>query len=277
MKNGKASTDLGLARKLTQDAFSLDNHLQLWVLADGMGGHAGGEVASNIAIEAIPEFVQTHLSAVGSQHVSADQLESLLRQAIESANKAIRKAAAANERLKGMGTTIVAVAITHNPTGYQVIVGHVGDSRAYLIRHGTLSLWTIDHSLVEERLALNLITPEQARKHPLRHVLTKALGIDHQASPTIQTFSLEASDQILLCSDGLTKMLTDQEIQLHVTQDAPSTLSGKPSAGISSLEHWESICRTLMTSANRAGGEDNTTVVLIGLNASPNENRIRKN
>lgn len=247
---GTGLTDIGLVRKLNQDAFSLDNTLQLWVLADGMGGHAGGEVASQIAVDTIPDVVRTHLSTETSPYLQPDKLESLLGQALESANQTIRKKAEENERLKGMGTTIVVVAITRSPTGHQASVAHAGDSRAYLFRQGTLSLWTKDHTLMEERLALNLITPEQVRTHPLRHVLTKALGIEPQAQPTIQTYSLNPSDLILLCSDGLTKMLTDQEIQALVGQEAP---------------HAEAICRTLVATANQLGGEDNTTVVIIGL------------
>jgi len=247
---GVGLTDIGLVRKLNQDAFSLDNTLQLWVLADGMGGHAGGEVASRIAVETIPHVVRTQLFTETSPYVQPDQLESLLCQALESANQTIRKEAAEDERLKGMGTTIVVVAITHTPTGHQASVAHVGDSRAYLFRRGRLSLWTKDHTLMEERLALNLITPEQVRTHPLRHVLTKALGIEPQAQPTIHTYPIDPSDLILLCSDGLTKMLTDQEIQTIVGQESP---------------HAETICRTLVATANRLGGEDNTTVVLIGL------------
>lgn len=247
---GTGLTDIGLVRKLNQDAFSLDNTLQLWVLADGMGGHAGGEVASQIAVDTIPDVVRTHLSTETSPYLQPDKLESLLGQALESANQTIRKKAEEDERLKGMGTTIVVVAITRSPTGHQASVAHAGDSRAYLFRQGTLSLWTKDHTLMEERLALNLITPEQVRTHPLRHVLTKALGIEPQTQPTIQTYSLNPSDLILLCSDGLTKMLTDQEIQALVGQEAP---------------HAEAICRTLVATANQLGGEDNTTVVIIGL------------
>ena len=247
---GVGLTDIGLVRKLNQDAFSLDNTLQLWVLADGMGGHAGGEVASQIAVETIPHVIRTQLSTETSPYVQPDQLESLLCQALESANQTIRKEAAEDERLKGMGTTIVVVAITRSPTGYQASVAHAGDSRAYLFRQGTLSLWTKDHTLMEERLALNLITPEEVRTHPLRHVLTKALGIEPQAQPTIHTYPIDPSDLILLCSDGLTKMLTDQEIQTIVGQEAP---------------HPEAICRKLVATANRLGGEDNTTVMLIGL------------
>ncbi|MEO8325315.1 MAG: Stp1/IreP family PP2C-type Ser/Thr phosphatase [Nitrospirota bacterium] len=247
---GIGLTDIGLVRKLNQDAFSIDNPLQLWVLADGMGGHAGGELASQIAVKTIPDVIRTQLGTEPSPCVQPEKLESLLGQGLESANQSIRKEAAEQERLKGMGTTIVVVAISRSPTGFQASVAHAGDSRAYLFRQGSLSLWTKDHTLMEERLALNLITPEQVRTHPLRHVLTKALGIDSEAQPTVQTYPLAPSDLILLCSDGLTKMLTDQEIQTIVGQEAP---------------HAEAICRTLVATANQLGGEDNTTVVLIRL------------
>jgi protein phosphatase len=247
-------TDIGLIRKLNQDAFSLDNDLQLWVLADGMGGHVGGEIASQIAVETIPQAVRSQLSSKASPDLDLDRLQTIICQAIESANLAIREEATRNERLQGMGTTIVVVAVFSIMSDPRAIVAHAGDSRAYVFRRDRLSLWTKDHTLMEERLALNLITPEQVRTHPLRHVLTKALGIDPQAYPTIQTFPLEPSDLILLCSDGLTKMLTDQEIQTIMKQGAPQA---------------ESICRTLVTTANRLGGEDNTTVVLIGLDTGP--------
>lgn len=247
---GVGLTDLGLVRKLNQDAFSLDNTLQLWVLADGMGGHAGGEVASQIAVKSIPDVVRTQLSTETALYAQPDKLESLLGQALESANQRIRKAAAEDDSLKGMGTTIIVVAITRSSIGYQASVAHAGDSRAYLFRQGTLTLWTKDHTLMEERLALNLITEQQVRTHPLRHILTKALGIEPEPRPTIRTYPLEPSDLILMCSDGLTKMLTDQEIQTIIGQEAPQA---------------EAICRTLVDTANRLGGEDNTTVVLIGL------------
>ena len=184
--------------------------------------------------------------------VQPDRFESIVSEAIEVANQSIRKEATQNETLNGMGTTIVVVALTRTLIGHQAIVAHAGDSRAYLFRHRTLSLWTKDHSVVEERLALNLITPEQVRTHPLRHVVTKALGIEPQVHPTIHTYPLETADLILLCSDGLTKMLTDQEIQTVVMQEAP---------------HLESICHTLVSTANRLGGEDNTTVLVIGMNS----------
>ena len=129
------------------------------------------------------------------------------------------------------------------------MIAHSGDSRAYVFRNGILDLWTRDHTLMEERLALKLITPEQVRTHPLRHVLTKALGIDPEVLPTVQTFSLESTDLLLLCSDGLTKMLTDPEIQTLMIKDVPSP---------------DRIPNSLVATANRLGGEDNTTVVVIG-------------
>jgi PPM family protein phosphatase len=247
---GIGLTDIGLVRKQNQDAFSLDNTFGLWMVADGMGGSAGGEVASQIAVETIAHVVRTQLASEPSQDVQPDRFESILHQALETANQAIRQKAAQTTHLRGMGTTIVVVAITRISTGYQAVVAHVGDSRAYLFRHRTLSLLTKDHSLVEERLALHLITPEQVRTHPLRHVLTKALGIEPQVSPTIHTFPLESSDLILLCSDGLTKMLTDQDIHTLVVQEG---------------RHFQSLVQSLVTTANRFGGEDNTTVVVIGL------------
>jgi protein phosphatase len=246
---GVGLTDIGRVRKLNQDAFSLDNVRQLWVLADGMGGHAGGEIASQIAVDTIPQEFQRQMAAEPSPSPPAATVETLLAQTIETANQRIREQASQNTEIKGMGTTIVAVVITQTHDTSQAVIAHSGDSRAYALRNGRLDLWTRDHTLMEERLALNLITPEQMRTHPLRHVLTKALGIEPQALPTVQTYPLESADLLLLCSDGLTKMLTDLEIQTLVLKEAPNL---------------DRITNTLVATANRLGGEDNTTVVVIG-------------
>jgi len=246
---GVGLTDIGRVRKINQDAFSLDNQHQLWVLADGMGGHAGGEIASQIAVETIPEYFKSQLNKTSSNPLPAETLETILAQAIESTNQRIREQANQNAAIKDMGTTIVVVAITRTHQTSQAVIAHIGDSRAYVLRNECLSLWTRDHSLMEERLALNLITPEQMRTHPLRHVLTKALGIDPQALPTVKTYSLEPTDLLLLCSDGLTKMLPDPEIQTLMKREAPNP---------------DRIRNTLVDTANRLGGEDNTTVVVIG-------------
>ena len=246
---GVGLTDIGRVRQLNQDAYSLDNDHQLWVLADGMGGHAGGEIASQIAVDTIPQEFQRLLADELSTSPTAALIETLLTQTIETANQRIREQGSQNAEIKGMGTTIVAVAIPPTHDTSQAVIAHSGDSRAYVLRNGSLDLWTRDHTLMEERLALNLITPEQVRTHPLRHVLTKALGIDPQAFPTVQTYSLESTDLLLLCSDGLTKMLDDQEIQTLILQESPNL---------------DRITNTLVSAANRLGGEDNTTVVVIG-------------
>ncbi len=246
---GTGLTDVGRVRRINQDAFSLENDLQLWVLADGMGGHAGGEIASQIAVQIIPDYFKTQQGGKTSNPFPSARLETILIEALETANQRILEHASQNPDCKGMGTTIVAVAMTSTADQSQAVIAHTGDSRAYVLRNKELFLWTRDHTLMEERLALNLITSEQVRTHPLRHVLTKALGIDLQAHPTVQTYSLEPTDLLLLCSDGLTKMLTDLEIQ---------TLMLTQTSNIEQIKH------TLVETANRLGGEDNTTVVLIG-------------
>ena len=250
---GVGLSEIGRVRKLNQDAFALDNPHQLWVLADGMGGHAGGEIASKIAVERIPQFFRAYLESEISSPPTSATLEKVIELAIEDANQAIRTEANNNALLQGMGTTIVVVGITSTSTGYQAVLGHAGDSRVYVLRKGALSPWTKDHTLMEERLALNLMTPEQVATHPLRHVLTKALGIDPETHATIHTHALESTDLLLLCSDGLTKMMRDQEIETIMAKEAP---------------HLKQMGTSLVTTANRLGGEDNTTVVVIGLDES---------
>ncbi len=246
---GAGLTDIGRVRKMNQDAFSVTNEHQLWVLADGMGGHAGGEVAAQIAVDTIPEYIRNKVRSNPSDPITAPALEKLLIEALEWANTLIREKASHNSEIKGMGTTVVAVAMTRDADQHQAVIAHAGDSRAYAFRDQILSLWTKDHSLMEERLDLKLITPEQVKTHPLRHVVTRGLGIETQALPTVKTYSLEPSDLLLLCSDGLTKMLSDPEIENLMKREA---------------SNLEQMTHTFVKTANRLGGEDNTTVVVIG-------------
>lgn len=247
--SGFGLTDIGKVRKVNQDAFAVRDDLQLWVLADGMGGHAGGEVASRIAVETITQYVATHVPSPYSGGEHQHRHEQHLIQALEFANQAIQEEAQNNIGIQGMGTTVVAVRIIPSPSGDQAIVAHAGDSRVYLFRENRLTLWTRDHTLMEERLELKLITPEQVRTHPLRHVLTKGLGIEAEVLPTVTTYPLLPQDTLLLCSDGLTKMLTDEEIQGSLLKTRiPS----------------QHLCETFIMNANRLGGEDNTTVIVVG-------------
>lgn len=253
---GVGHTDIGRVRSLNQDAFVLDQDAHLWVVADGMGGHAGGEVASRIAIESIPTIFRECLSSLPEENSPPKRTAQALERAIHHTNQAIRAEAEDKADLKGMGTTVVALAITEDTEGCLAIIGHAGDSRAYVFREGSLHLLTQDHTLLEERLALNLITRDQIRTHPLRHILTKGLGIDSEVHPTIQEYPLTSQDLLVLCSDGLTKMLEDTEIQNMMVKEH---------------RHPSQLPQKLIDTANRLGGEDNTTVVIIGKGLSPME------
>ena len=247
--HGMGLSDIGLVRQSNQDAFAVHNHLGLWVIADGMGGHAGGDVASRIAVETITNFFEVLARDRWSASDEQDPapIEALLHEAIISSNQAIRLAAGRDRKLAGMGTTVVILLIAQGPSPCATIA-HVGDSRAYLWRDKSLSQLTRDHSAVEEYVRHGLITREQAVAHPHRHILSRALGIDARVLPDISMHRLAPDDLVLLCTDGLTKMLDDSQIAHLLLQ-----------AGSAS----EAICRRLLEEANARGGMDNTTVVVI--------------
>lgn len=239
--HGVGLTDQGLVRFSNQDAFAVVNECNVWIIADGMGGLAGGDIASHMAIDSIVKTIQDKQAPI-------PEPSSFFNQAIRSANDAIQSYSATHSHLSGMGTTIVVIHISEAPE-YQATISHVGDSRAYLIRDQSLTQLTQDHSLVEERIREGLLTKEQAEHHPLRHILTQAVGPDPTVTPDSSTLHLMPGDGILLCTDGLTKMLTDSQI-LQIVQQTGDSL--------------EAVCRALVDEANRQGGEDNVTVVLIG-------------
>jgi serine/threonine protein phosphatase PrpC len=256
-------TDIGRVRQSNQDHFEmLDTH-GCWIIADGMGGHAGGGVASRVAVEAIAASVRT-LDDESDNQGEAERLqhrrELSVTTAIVAGHTAIRAAATRNASLAGMGTTIVVLRLYASPArptspgpipAVEAVVGHVGDSRAYLFRSGTLRQLTLDHSLVEDYQRRGLLSAEQARNHPLRHVLSRALGPDQDVRPDCSTVSLLTGDRVLLCTDGLTKMLKDRDITECLT------LSVSP----------DQTCERLIRSANDQGGEDNTTVVVVEVTA----------
>lgn len=246
---GEGLTDIGRVRLKNQDAFGLHNDLALWIIADGMGGCAGGEIASQIAVEETARYFQKQCAAVPKTRKGAPDYRAILTESIEAANQAIRDYVRQCREYTGMGTTAVAVHILDNSPSLATIA-HSGDSRAYLIRDQALTRLTRDHSLVEEQIELGIITPDQAFTHPLRHILTRALGIESYARPTVTTIELTATDHLLLCTDGLTKMMTDQEI-LDTILESPTSLNG--------------LCHALIKEANKLGGEDNVTVVMLGL------------
>ena len=250
---GKGLTHIGKVRQINQDAFGIHDHLRLWLIADGMGGHAGGEVASQLAVQEMAGYFEKHRPELVKNLNESKDVTVILEEALEAANHAIREHARDHFELLGMGTTAVAVHIA-GELPFLATIAHAGDSRAYLLRDQSLRLLTRDHSLVEERIELGILTPEQALTHPLRHILTRALGIEHSVIPSVTTIELTEKDRLLLCTDGLTKMMTDQHI-LHTIQRANATL--------------EKACFALIEEANNEGGQDNVTVVMVGVDNEP--------
>jgi protein phosphatase len=243
------ATDIGLVRASNQDAYAVSNDLGLWVIADGMGGHAGGDVASRIAVDTTVQFWQRHrdTSTPVIPEKSPFYIEAQLRATIIACHQAILLEASRDPTLAGMGTTIVILVVTSTPEPTATIA-HVGDSRAYLLRAETLTQLTRDHSLVEEQVRKGSISSEEALTHPHRHVLSRALGIAGQFQPDITSHRLEPDDILLLCTDGLTKTLDDILITHTLLHSGPEA---------------EVICRRLIETANARGGPDNTTVIVV--------------
>ncbi len=222
-------TDVGRVRDGNEDDFLVDTRTSLVAVADGMGGHRAGEVASATALEALRAAV-----ASGKP----------IRDAIVVANNAVLEKSLSDQELQGMGTTVTAGTLA---SGGTLLVGHVGDSRAYLVRDGELTQITNDHSLVEEMVREGELTPEQAEVHPQRSIITRALGIDPQVEVDVYPLELRAGDRVLLCSDGLTTMLRADQIA--------EILVGEHDA--------ERAAQRLVDAANAAGGEDNVTALVV--------------
>ena len=241
---GIGRSDIGLVRAMNQDAFVTMDHLGFWALADGMGGHAGGEVAAQSAIATAAARAELFAGPLRKgQCTPQDFLQDVMTQAHDT----VLKRARLEPRLARMGTTLVTLLITSDapPTAH---LAHVGDSRGYLFRDGRLTQSTRDHTLIETYLAHGVLTPAMARTHPERHVLTKAIGISRTAKPDYTAYPLHPSDILLLCSDGLTKMLDDPAIA-----DIMTHAQGDPIR----------ICDRLIDHSLTRGGEDNVTVIVV--------------
>jgi serine/threonine protein phosphatase PrpC len=224
-----SATDTGLVRGNNEDSYVVDTAHDLYAVADGMGGHRGGEVASRTAIEALRASV-----AAGRP----------VNEAITRANAAVLERAAGDSELTGMGTTLTALVTAG---ARQLLVGHVGDSRAYLMHEGVLSRITDDHSLVDELVREGKLTAEQAESHPRRNIVTRALGVDADVEVDLYTVEVEAGDRVVICSDGLTTMVRERDIE--------RLLRTEPDA--------QRAAEILVDAANRAGGEDNTSIVVV--------------
>jgi serine/threonine protein phosphatase PrpC len=234
-------TDIGRIRLVNEDRSVVQNDLNGFVLAivaDGMGGHQAGDIASQMAIEVIQKHLQTL-----EKDMSIEMCKAALQTAIEKANQTIYEFAQSREQYHGMGTTVVAILANEQ----FLAIGHIGDSRAYLVTADKIAQLTEDHSLVTELLKSGQITAEEANHHPRRNVLTRALGTDANVEVEVGHFEWQQDDTVLMCSDGLSGQLDSHALFsiLHMEQDL----------------HWKAD--RLVAEALQAGGDDNISVILL--------------
>jgi protein phosphatase len=232
-----ARTDVGVVRSGNEDSYLMASERGLFIVADGMGGHAAGEVASEMATRIVAEKFRP------ARGMSDDELMAQLVGAIRAANESIFQRTVTEVDKRGMGTTSTVLNLL--PRRY--LIGQVGDSRAYILRGGVLSQLTKDHSYVQEQVDAGKLTPEEARVHPYANVITRCVGSSSDVVPDLYFGTLEAGDLLLLASDGLTGMLEDEDVRQIV---------------MSGLE-LEEMVDALIAGANHRGGLDNVTTILV--------------
>lgn len=235
MLRAYVKSDIGLVRKTNEDSYVFLPP-EIFAVADGMGGHEAGEIASSLAVTTLKEFFRHH-----KETLSPDVL---IRQAIVRANQVIYQMAQQKPECAGMGTTLTAVYLQEDT----VFWGHVGDSRLYHQSNSDFQQITQDHSLVWELLQRGTISAEEAHVHPHRNILTRAVGTTEEIQVDSGSFSWQNGDRLLICSDGLTTMLTDKEIAAALAENK---------------ENQDRVTENLVDSANAAGGMDNITAILL--------------
>lgn len=233
-------TDVGRVRSHNEDAFLIDAPRGVFLVADGMGGHAAGEVASALAAESVGSALRQGVDG----GLRTELLEEAMRESFHSAHMAIINYSATKPETKGMGTTLTALVLCDDGS---FRLGHIGDSRAYVLRDGELQQVTRDHTLVQREIDEGRLTERGARRHHLRHVLTRALGADSLDAPDVYVGTFLPGDLVLLASDGLTGMLTDRMIRRILAREA----------------ELAELVATLIIDANDRGGRDNITAVLV--------------
>ena len=236
-----AKSDIGKVREKNQDSYYISDSLsqvQLYMLADGMGGYNGGEIASRLAAETTKNYIQNNFEKI--EH-DKEAISKLIKDAMEYANMVVYEESKKDENLQGMGTTLDVCFIYNS----KIYIGHVGDSRIYLIKKDIARKITKDHSYVQQLVEDKKITREEAEHHPKKNMLLKALGCTSYVEPDIRARNLEKDDILLMCSDGLTNMVEESKIYEVVR------------------ENKEKAPEILVNLANNAGGYDNITVITI--------------
>lgn len=242
------NTDVGRRRKNNEDYFGIFESDQLFVVADGMGGHAAGEIASSTAVQAVAEFValtaeESDITWPWGVDPNLSLAANRLKTSIRFGNQKVLDLSLTQADYEGMATTIVGTLIE----GTTAHIAHVGDSRLYLLNDGGIRQITVDHSWVLEQVALGVLTPEQARAHPLRNVVTRAIGAAPDLLVDVTSHEMAPGDALLMCSDGLSGMVLDADIERIVRA------SGGPQEAVDRL----------IAEANAHGGEDNITVLIV--------------
>lgn len=247
-----ALTDPGRRRENNEDSFCVREDLGLFLVADGMGGHVAGEIASKLAVDEIERLIEASAAAASAPGNAAPPRAgrdpgSRLDAAFAQANRKLADRMAADASLHGMATTAVALLAG----GRSAALAHVGDSRAYRWRSRDLVRLTRDHSWVEDQIRSGVLTPDAARRHPWRHVVTRALAGTPDADAEVLDLALEPDDRVLLCSDGLSSVVSDDGIAAVLREARPAA----------------DLCAELVRLANAEGGPDNVTVVLVDVHA----------
>lgn len=232
-----AVTDRGRKRPSNEDAFGFSVEDGVYVVCDGMGGAAAGEVASSVAVDEVLHVLANH------RRNGSSPLPGLAEDAVIAANSAIFSRAQRNQRLNGMGTTMVVLAVEEA----HAWVLNIGDSRCYRLRNGRLEQLTLDHSLVEEQVRMGRMSRNEAHRSPLKNVITRALGTQSRVTPDVFGLEAEPGDVFLLCTDGLTRELSDESI-------AELMLQGRSP---------DELCKALVDAAKKAGGHDNITCMVV--------------
>ena len=248
-----ALTDVGRVRTNNEDAVMVDATHGVVVLADGMGGYNAGEVASALAVDLIAGELGRWLAEAAPVATPRD-VRRAMEICVDNANRAIFDAAHTHDAYTGMGTTLVMGVLRESV----LVIGHVGDSRAYRWRDGVLEQLTRDHSLLQEQVDIGLITLEEAAASGNRNLVTRALGVEDTVLLDLQEVAVASGDLFLLCSDGLNDMLSDDDIAAMLGQPEPLDERG----------------RRLIDSANDRGGRDNVSVVLVKANEPPKKSRV---
>ena len=236
-----AKSDIGRAREMNQDSFyisDVNNQIKLYILADGMGGYKGGEIASSLAVTSAKNYIMNNIQKIKKEK---EEVLTLLKNAVEYANLVVYEKSKEDKELHDMGTTLDICLVMNN----RVFIGHIGDSRVYRVRKNIIRKLTTDHSYVEKLLKEGTITKEEAAHHPKKNMLLKALGCNSLVEPDVMYKGFLKDDVLLMCSDGLTNMLTESEIYDVLLKNPVN-----PDVA-------------LINEANKKGGLDNITVVIV--------------